>query len=292
MSYPDYIAPSSLDEALELLGDPARKACVLAGGTNLIPRLRTREIESNLFVDICRLPLNKISLYKNYLHLGAGVTCSQVMHNELAVRHLPALVIACREIEGPSIRNRSTLGGNLAASFPEANTVPAFLIYNALVCMAKGKTERTVPISSFFQDSGKSILEPGELIKEILIPFPPPRTAATFLKFGFRRGMSTAVVNVAVSICIDQDSQIRAARIALGAFARNPFRALTAENMLVGTKPGELATESLARLVVESYPARDDLFVGTEYRKKLAMILIGRGLKDVYTVLAGIDCHD
>ena len=292
MSYPDYTAPTTLEEALEILGDTARIIQVLAGGTNLIPRLRSGEIEPHLLVDIRLLPLNLIRLEKDYLRLGAGVTYSQIMEDDMAVRYFPALVKACREIGSPSIRNRGTLGGNLAACIPEADTVPPLLVYDAQISMAKGKTERTTPLSDFYRTSGESILEPGELIKEILLPLPAPATSAYFIKSGNRRGMTTAVVNAAVRISLDQKRYIREARIALGAYAQKPFRAEAAESMLVGCRLNEAPFDRFARLAVESNPARTDLFVGADYRKKLARVLIARGLREVCTDLNKIEFHD
>jgi CO/xanthine dehydrogenase FAD-binding subunit len=292
MSYPDYIAPSSLDEALEILGDTTRASMILAGGTNIIQRLHTREIEPHLLVDILRLPLSFSFLQHDCLYLGAGSTYRQVIEDPLVTRYFPALTIACQEIGSPSIRNRGTLGGNLAVSIPEANTVPALLAYDAQLLISNKDKERTLSLSDLYGASGESILPTGDLIKTILIQLPPPLTAARFIKFGFRRGMATAVVNVAVRVSLDQDRIIRHARIALGSYADRPFRAVTAENLLLGHKLDEASFTSLARLVVESYPARTDLFAGSDYRKKLAMALIDRALQGVLSDLERVDLHD
>jgi len=292
MTYPDYIAPSTLEEALEILGDSARNIQVLAGGTNLIPRMRAGEIEPDLLVDIRLLPLRLIGLENKCLHLGAGVTYSQIMEDDMVVRYFPALGMACREIGSPAIRGRSTLGGNLAASIAEADIVPPLLVYDAQLSLVKGKTERKTPLCDFYSTSGESILEPGELIKEILLPIPTPATVAHFVKSGNRRGMTTAVVNAAVRISLDQKRYVREARIALGAFAQKPFRAEAAENMLVGCRLDETAFDSLAGLAVESNPARTDLLAGADYRKKLARVLIARALREVCSDLNRIEIHD
>ena len=292
MSYPDYIAPSTLDEALELLGDTTRASMILAGGTNIIQRLHAREIEPHLLVDILHLPLSFSFLQHDCLHLGAGSTYRQVIEDTLVSRYFPALTKACQEIGSPSIRNRGTLGGNLAVSIPEANTVPALLAYDAQLLIANKNNERTLSLGDLYGDCGESLLLSGDLIKTILIQLPAPVTAARFVKFGFRRGMATAVVNVAVRVSLDQDRIVHHARIALGAYADRPFRAVTAENMLLGHKFDGAPFDSLARLVVESYPARTDLFVGSDYRKKLAMALIDRALHGVLSDLERIDLHD
>ncbi len=291
MGYPDYSAPITLEAALEQLGNPSIITRVLAGGTDLIPRLRFGEIKPDLLVDIRHLPIKSINSENGHLHLGAGLTCNLVIADAVVARHFPALVNACYEIASPALRNRITLGGNLAAAFPEANTIPVLMAYDAQIVVANQKTVRRIPVDDFYQPSGESILEPGDLIKSIIIPFPPPVTSARFIKFGYRRGITTAIVNVVVRLTLDQAGVIQEARLALGAYAERPLRAVAIENMLLGCKLTTASFDHLPDLVIESVPARDDLFAGAEYRKKVSRVLIDRALQEVCSDLRGSEAH-
>jgi carbon-monoxide dehydrogenase medium subunit len=288
MSYPEYIAPFKLQEALEILGDTTRETRLIAGGTHLIPLLRFGVMKPDLLVDIRCLPIKQIFLQDNMLHLGAGVTCHQVGEDPLVRAHLPALIQACGELGNPSIRNRCTLGGNLAASILESNIAPALLVCDALLVIAIASGERTTPLTDFFDTNGKALLEPAELIKEILIPLPPSNTTSQFIKFGNRRGMATAIVIVAVSLSLNQEHSLSKVRIALGAYTDRPQRLENAESLLVGRSLDDAPLENLVKQALASYPARNDQFAGAEYRKKLAMVLINRVLQSSYSDLRRI----
>jgi CO/xanthine dehydrogenase FAD-binding subunit len=291
MGYPDYTAPTALEAALEQLGNRSIITRVLAGGTDLIPRLHFGEIKPDLLVDIRHLPIKSIRSEGDHLQLGAGLTCNQLIAHGLVTNDFPALVNACQEIASPALRNRITLGGNLAAAFPQANTIPALMVYDAQIVVANQKTERRIALEHLYQPSGESMLEPGDLIKSILIPFPPPATSSRFIKFGFRRGLATAIVNVAVRLTLDKVGVIQEARIALGAYSEMPLRASNYENRLVGCKLSEAPLDQFPDLMIDTVPARADLFAGADYRKKISRVLVIRALQQVYSDLRGQEAH-
>src|SRR4030043_393355 len=137
MGKPDYFAPQTVDEALETLAKQSSGAKIIAGGTDLLPRMRSGIMNPALLVDLCRLPLNHIEIKSGWLSIGARVTHSEILESELLAVHCPALVEAAKAIAGPPIRNRGTIGGNIINASPAADLAPPLLVYDAIVLLVK-----------------------------------------------------------------------------------------------------------------------------------------------------------
>ncbi len=218
----NYNAPVTMDEALALLGQASGSAQIIAGGTDLLPRMRAGLLNPNLLIDLRTLDLAEIRQEDNFVYLGAQVTHSQVLESEIMSRHYPALGVACGQIGGPSIRNRGTLAGNLINASPAADAAPPLLVYDADLLLVSEGAERWLPLADFFLGPGQTALARDEILKELRLPLPSRRTATAFLKLGKRKAMAIAVVSVAVRLTVNNGAEINQVRIALG------FRGATA----------------------------------------------------------------
>ena len=285
MSFPDYYAPATLDEALSKLGQAAGKAQIIAGGTDLLPRIRAGLARPGLLIDLRLLGLDGIRREGGFLYLGAQVTHTQVLESEIVGRHYPALVAACRQIGGPSIRNRGTLGGNLVNASPAADAAPPLLVYDADILLVQDSGERWLPLAAFFAGPGQTALSSGEILKEIRLPLSARRTAAAFSKLGKRRAMAIAVVSAAVRLAIDEDGGIGAARIALGSVAPRPVRARGAENVLTGRPVNDALIVEAASVAAGETSPISDLRAGGDYRRRMVEVLVRRTLTSAWQEL-------
>ena len=275
---PDYSAPRTLEEALQVLGETPEGARVLAGGTDLVPRMRARMVTPSLLVDLRLLALDEINLDGDWLALGACVTQTALIELDLIASHFPTLAEAAREMAGPPIRNRATIGGNLVNASPAADLAPPLLVYDAEVVLAKTGSVRRVPLSEFFTGPGQTVLAPEELLATVRLPLMPPSTAAKFIKLGKRKAMAVAVVDAAARLSLDANGRISQARIALGSVAPTPMRAVGAEALLVGQSPSEELFAEAGQTASEAASPISDLRASAGYRKQMVAVLSRRAL--------------
>jgi len=279
MNKPDYLAPTSLEEALETVGQQTEGVQIIAGGTDLVPRMRSRVIEPKLLVDLRLLNLDGIEKTADGIRIGASATHTDILESDLLAEHCPALCEAAADIAGPPIRNRGTVGGNLVNASPAADLAPPLLVYDAVVILAKAGSKREIPLVDFFTGPGQTVLAADELLTEIRIPAVPPNTTSKFIKLGKRKAMAVAVVSAAARLTIDQAGKISQARIALGSVAPTPIRARKAEASLEGQSPSsDLFTEAGQIAGSESSPISDIRASGS-YRKKMVAVLTRRALE-------------
>jgi carbon-monoxide dehydrogenase medium subunit len=281
----DYLAPESVDAALVAMRDAPEGTHWIAGGTDLIPQIRAGVVLPPLVIDLRHLPMRDIRLEGDAIHIGACVTHAQVIESKLLEEHLPALVEACREMAGPPVRNRGTLGGNLATASPAADCAPSLLVYDAQLMLRKAGNERNIALHDFFTGPRETLRDPIELLTEIQVPVPPDRSGATFIKMGTRRAMAVSVVSVAVRIALEKTGGVSEARIALGSVAPTPLRALKAEAGLVGHHLDKAAIAAAADSASAAANPIDDLRASASYRSKIVRVLTRRALETVWRSL-------
>lgn len=278
MSIPDYLAPTTLSRALQLKKQRGADARIVAGGTDLILKMRDKVFSPTMLIDLRRISLDSISLTNDVMRLGAYVTQSQLLASADILKMYPALCAACREFAGPPIRNRGTLGGNIVNASPGADLLPPLLAYDASVVLASSGTERELPLTEFFTGPGQTIMAPEEILTEIRMPVMPSRTASAFIKLGQRRSMAIALVSVAARLTLDEKGVVSVARIVLGAVAPTPIRAHAAETVLTG---GRLSDEMIAQAAHEAQDAAkpiSDVRAHEPYRKDMTEVLVRRAL--------------
>lgn len=282
MKNSDYLTPETLEETLKTLRIRGEEAQIIAGGTDLIPRIRPGLIKPSLLIDIRLLSLNYIKLERDVIRIGACATQTDILESTLLLRHLPMLVETAREIAGPPVRNRGTIGGNLVNASPAADFASPLLVYDARVVLKRLGSERVIPLKDFFTQPGKTVTRFDEVLTEILVPLLPPNTGTKFIKLGKRQAMAISVVSVAVRLTLEKDV-ISISRIALGSVAPTPIRAKNAEAFLQGKIPNvKLFTEAAEIASSDSSPI-SDVRASENYRKKMVSVLTRRALMDAWS---------
>ena len=278
MNNPQYIAAESLEDALQIKQQEGEHARVIAGGTDLILRMRDRVFSPGLLLDLRRVSLDTISCHAGEVRLGAYVTLSQILGDEQLAVLFPALLEACRQFAGPPIRNRATLGGNLANASPAADLAPPLMAYDASIVLASSAGERVLPLAEFFTGPGQTVIRANEILTQIRLPLMPPGTAARFIKLGQRRSMAISIINVSTRLTLAKQGTVNEARIVLGAAAPTPLRAVAAEAVLMGNELSEDRVEEAAIAASKEISPITDVRASRNYREKMAQVLVRRAL--------------
>ena len=275
----DYLAPRSLPEALDYLQEYGDEAKVLAGGQSLIPSMRFRLAEPAYLVDINRLPgLAGITERRDYLAIGALTREVDLERAPLVRQRYPLLADTAAVIADPLVRNLATVGGNLAHADP-ANDHPATMIALRASIVAAGPTgERVIPIDDFFLDLFTTALEPGELLTEIRIPTPRPRSGGAYVKFERKVG-DYAVAAAAVHLVLAEDGTVAEAGISLTNVTPRPVRMTGAEGTLVGNRPTEELIREAAERAAAATDPESDLRGNADYKRAMARTMTVRALR-------------
>ncbi len=275
-------AARDAQHAVALLAEHGASAKLLAGGTDLLVDLKSASQVPAVVVDISRAAdLKGIALAPNGLRIGAMATHSEIMRSPLIRELVPVLAEAAHTIGAVQTRNLGTLGGNLVTCVPSMDSGPALLALEALVTVAGPGGRRSMPLADFFTGPRKTVLQPGELLVEILIPKPSLGKPTAFLKFGLGKGQALALVNVAASLRVDAPTQVFVApRIALGAVAPTVIRAPKAEAFLDGRRIGEDAMAEAGRIAAGEAKPISDFRASAEYRRDLIAVLTQRALRE------------
>jgi carbon-monoxide dehydrogenase medium subunit len=227
-----YARPESLEEALDLLERHGDRARVLAGGTDLIVKMRRGAALPEVVVDLKRALRGGISEIEGGLRVGALAVMSDLIEDPRVGRWFPALVEAARVVGSVQIRNRATLAGNICNASPAADTAPALLVYGAVVNLVSRAGRRAVGIVDFFHGPGRTAIGRGELVESIDLPLPRERAGSAFGRITRRRGVDLATVNLCCWI-----GQSGEQRIACGAVGPRPFLARGEEEMIAMASP-------------------------------------------------------
>jgi len=276
-SAPRSLRPRTLDEAIEILAQRPDEIRLLAGGTDILVQAKDGKVARGALFDVSAIAeLRGIEKRGDDLWIGAATTHTEMMASALVARFAPALPAACAVVGGPQIRNRGTLGGNLANASPAADTVPALYVADAVVEVVSVSSRRVVPIAEFFTGPRKSVLTRDEIVVGVRIPRRDGVRGA-FLRLGQRRAQAISKVSVAVGITVDREGRLDWVRVALGAVAPTVVRAPRAEQILMAGGPD--AVRQARDVVMEEIAPIDDLRSTRDYRRQMAGILLQRAMR-------------
>ncbi|ACL11062.1 aerobic-type carbon monoxide dehydrogenase, middle subunit CoxM/CutM - like protein [Desulfurococcus amylolyticus 1221n] len=265
----EYYEPGSLKEVFEILEKLGNAAKILAGGTDLLVKMKTRQVEPKALVNIKRIKeLKGIVDEGDRIRIGALTTLRELEESSLIAMHLPALHDAVKQMASIQIRNMATIGGNLCNASPAADTAPPLLVHEALVKTASIEGERIIPITEFFKGPGLTVLKPTELLVEIIVN--KENGSSAFSKMG-RIAMDLAIASVAIYLKTRGDV-VEDVRVAAGAVAPTPIRCPRTETMLKGRMINEVSVE-LVRVIEEEVKPISDVRATAEYRRHLVKIL-------------------
>ena len=270
----EYTAPKTLDEAVALAEGGAK---LLAGGMSLIPMMKLRLAAPEHLVDLGRIKdLNYIREEGGALHIGATATHHSVESSALVRAKCPLLAETASAIGDVQVRNMGTMGGSVAHADPSADYPAALHALEAKVVIRGAKGERTVSTADFFVDSFATTLEPGEIIREIVVPVEEAGVGTSYQK-NVQPASGFAIVGVAVRIK-RSGGKITLARIGMTGLSNIGYRATAAEKVLEGTE-GSLADVAMAAgLVSQGADVNSDLHASSDYRKHLAAVYAARAI--------------
>jgi carbon-monoxide dehydrogenase medium subunit len=275
----DYVAPTSLDEALRTLGDRGDEAKVLAGGQSLIPLLKLRFASPALLVDIGRLPgLDGFGRDDGLLRIGARTRHAEVEAAHELRGRLDVLLDAAPQISDPLTRNMGTVGGSLCHADPAGDWGAVMLALDADVVVRSARAERNIAITELFQGPFTTALGPDELLTEIRIPLPASRAGGAYLKLERKVG-DFATVGVAVHLVLDSDDRVARGGIGLCAVGAQSLKATGAEAALVGRRPDEAVITDAARIAAQEAEPRSDLRGSADYKRDVVRVYVERGLR-------------
>ncbi len=277
----DFHDPASVGEALDLKKTYGENARILAGGTDLLVLLKKKLLTTDHVISVSRIEaLYRISEEDGAIAIGACATMAQLAQSELVREKLPALRAGAQSLGNHLIRNKATVGGNVCNASPAGDSLPALLVYKALVVLESGEEKREVPIEEFFTGPGKTGIRDDEILTCFKIPIPGPDSGAAYLQLGKRKSSEINVVNVASFLRIDPAAQtVLDARIALGSVAPTPIRAPQAEGVLKGADISEQLLYDAAEAARSQDCAPIDDFRGTAaYRRAMIGVLTRRTL--------------
>jgi carbon-monoxide dehydrogenase medium subunit len=279
-----FLYPSTLVEASRLLL-LNMDALPIAGGTDLSIFMNKKADRPEIFVNLMNLGWNFISFHEDLIRIGATTTFTEILTSNLIREKLPILYNACGQIGSLQCRSIATIGGNLCSAVPSADSATPLLALDAVVELASVRGTRTVPLSEFFTGPRKTILEQGEIMHEIQIPVPSNHSKSVFFKFGRRRSVTLSIVNVAVhSSTIEETECIQHIRIALGAVAPTPVRAVQAEEFLKGQQPSSSAVDEAISIALTEISPISDIRASKEYRLGISHILLKRALVEAMEI--------
>jgi len=278
MKIPEYAAPETLAEALHMKKERGADARVIAGGTDLILRMKEKVLSPSMLIDLRRISIDAIVIAGDEMRLGAFVSMSQLLESADIARWFPALAAACKEFAGPPIRNRGTLGGNIVNASPAADLVPPLIAYDATIVLSSDGGDRVLPLVEFFVGPGQSVIAADEILTEIRLPVMPPLSAATFIKLGQRRSMAISLVNVTTRLGVDDSGVASEVRVALGAVAPVPMRALAAEQVVAGKALSKELLCAAAQKAREEVTPISDVRASRTYRLEMTEVLVRRAL--------------
>ena len=274
--------PKTTREAVSLLKKYNGKAKVFAGGTDLLPKMKRRELVPKYLISLSGITDLKFIKYEKEkgLRIGAGTTLNEILESSLVQKRYPILVETISQMASTQVRNVGTISGNLCNAVPSADTAPTLIVLGARLKLVGPKKQRMVLVEDFFKGPDRTVLDRTELVSEIQIPPTLSGARGTYLKHTLRREMDLALVGVASYFIPNSKKEIcKEIKIALGAVAPVPMRAKKAEAVLMGKPLTNELIEQAAQIASEEAKPIDDIRGSAEYRKEIVRVLTQRTIQ-------------
>lgn len=276
-----YFAPQTLEEVFSLLQTFGEEARILAGGTDLLVKMKQRAIEPmpKYLINIKKIESLKVlqANGNSGLRIGALVNIQDIKSSLPIRQRFPGLGQAAGLLSTPQVRNVATIGGNLCNASPAAETAPPLITLCAKVRIVGRGGERIVPLEDFFVGPGKTVLRTDEILTEIEVPEPPRSSTSVYIKHG-KRLSDIALVGVGLAIEMDGET-CKDVKIALASVAPIPLRARKTEALLIGRPLREGLLEEARKSVMEEVQPIDDVRAHAEYRREKAGTLVKEAIK-------------
>lgn len=272
-----YVRPDSLEDAIDLLAEASGKAAILAGGSDLLVRMKGGFIEPDLIIDIKGVDaLRRVSENDEGFVIGSAVPCAVLGENAALRRAWPGVVEGATLIGSKQVQGRCTIVGNLCNASPAADSVPALVAAGAKALIRGPAGSRTIAVEMIPVGPGRTSLAPGEIIEAILLDKRRPHSGDAYQRFTPRTEMDIAVVSAAVNLTLDDQGVVEEARVALGAAAPTVLLVKEAADILIGSRVDISTLDRLAEACSSACRPIDDKRGTVEFRKKVAGVLAKR----------------
>jgi carbon-monoxide dehydrogenase medium subunit len=283
-----YEAPTKTKDAVTLLAKAKGNAFVLAGGSDLLVRMKGGFVEPELIVDIKRIPaMQEIKKSATGFRIGAAVPCAAMGENAALRKAWPGVVEAANLIGSDQVQSRCTVAGNLCNASPAADSVPALVAARAKAVVVGPDGRRTVPVEKIPAGPGRTTLAKGEVIEAITLPLPKGKTGDAYLRFIPRTEMDIAVCSAGVCLTLGRGGVVEDARVALGAVAPTVILVPAAAKAIIGTKLDDAALAALVEACQAACAPIDDKRGTVEFRTEVAGVLAKRAAKIAYERAGG-----
>lgn len=283
-----YESPATVKDAVTLLAKEKGKAFVLAGGTDLLVKMKAGMLEPDLVVDIKRIKgMREIKKSAGGFAIGAGTPCAALSEDKALAKSWPGVVEAANLIGSKQVQGRCTMAGNLCNASPAADSVPALVAAGAKAVIAGPRGKRKLAVEAVTIGVGRTALKKGEFIESIELPAKKARSGDAYLRFIPRTEMDIAVVSAGVHLSLDAKGVITAARVALGAVAPTVLLVADAAKAIIGTKLDGAAKAKLAAAASAACRPIDDKRGTVEFRTEVAGVLARRAAEIAYARAGG-----
>ena len=277
----DYSSPETLSEALGLLNNYQKDAGILAGGTDLIVKMRANRVNPTQVIDIKAIPeLNQININSNNdLTIGSAIPCYKIYNNSEIMNLRPELKDSASIIGGTQIQGRASLGGNICNAAPSADSVPLLIALGTTCNDQSINGERTIPLENLFSGPGQTVLEPNELLISITIPRKSDLAGANYIRFIPRNEMDIAVVGTGVSVVIsDNKKNFESVRVSLASVGPTPIFVDGIDKEISGQEINDESIRVVSNMAKNASKPISDMRGTAEFRQHLCEVLTRRPL--------------
>ncbi len=277
-----YHEPKSLGDAVNLLDSYGNKAMIIAGGTDLVVKMKQGQCEPEHLISLRSVPgLNEIKTNGEELRIGAMVRHRDIERSGPIREHFSLLADAADKLGSVQVRNLATIGGNLCNAAPCADTAGPLIALDAMLLVEGPNGERNISIKKFFLGPSETALAGNEVLKEIIVPELPPGACSRYIKYTRRKAMDLPLLGIALILVPDASGEAcKEARVGLTLCAPVPFRATKTEKYLAGKTFSEAVWKEAGDLAVTESNPRTSFRTTAEYRKKIISALLPRAANE------------
>jgi len=276
----EYYAPNSVAEACKMLTDFGARAKVFAGGSDLLPKMKHGLLAPEVLVslrNICEMKKIEYVQGKGVI-IGGRSTHNDLVFSPVLAGKYKSVCSAAKSMAANQIRHIGTVAGNIVSSVPSADLPPILIALNSTVTLASPKGERSMALEEVFVGPGQTVIQPNEILTEVIIP-DQAMTGSKYFKFALRKSGALATVGVAVAVQVEGKT-IKDARIALGAVSPTPVRAKEAEKFLIGKETTDGVFEEAGKIACGECKPITDFRASAEYRTDMVRVFTKRALRE------------
>ncbi|MCD8139808.1 MAG: xanthine dehydrogenase family protein subunit M [Planctomycetaceae bacterium] len=283
MRFDYFFEPTSADECTQLLNEYGPDAKPLAGGTDLVVKMRNRLLKPKVLVSLNQMPeLGRVYKYDDGIKIGAMARLMDVSRSPLLTGPWEVVKRGAGHVSSTQVRNIATIGGNTCNASPSADTIPGMMVLDAVATIRGPQGEREMPLEHFFKGPGLTALERGEFLQGFTIRNFPNGNGAAYKKYAIRGDTDIAIIGVAARLQVDADNVITDARLVVGAVAPVPLRIPDVEKLLIGQALTDELAVSVGEAAGEWIKPISDARATAGYRREMVRVWTKHVLKEAY----------